>query len=229
LRLSPNDEVWGVQQDEEDYPLLGEPGEAVWLDLNQDGLPEFVSWTRSATDSLFTECADCPKLLTEHTFVEGGEGFELQDERLLPTPYAALVYFVRLLIDGRLAQAEKLVRDPARVREAVAQGWNQRVVRKPWYVEYGEEGEHWPRRLELRFEGPHGVKRYGVIFAKREGRWIIDNWFEPRAVGRHFPTVTVPPGSPARPPVTKPQVAKPSAAKPPVAKPAATKPPATKR
>ncbi len=126
LRLSPGGTVWGIQQDEERFPLLGEPGEGAWLDLNQDGSPELVSWTRAATDSLFTECPGCPKLLTERTFVEGGQGFELQDERLLPTPYATLVYFVRLLIDGRLAEAEKLVRDPAKVREAVALGWNQR-------------------------------------------------------------------------------------------------------
>jgi hypothetical protein len=201
MRLSPGGTVWGIQQDEEGQPLLGEPGEAAWLDLNQDGFPELVSWTRGVTDSLFTECPDCPKLITERTFIESREGFELQDERLLPTPYATLVYFVRLLIDGNLAQAEKLVRDPARVREAVAQGWNQRRVRKPWFVEYGESGEAWPRRLALRFEGPRGVKHYGVIFAKREGRWIIDNWFEPRAVERRYPSVTLPPAPPANPPV----------------------------
>ena len=220
LRLSPGGTVWGIQQDEEDFPLLGEPGEVAWLDLNQDGPPEFVSWTRGVTDSLFTECPDCPKLLTERTFIEGGEGFDVQDERLLPTPYATLVYFVRLLIDGKLAQAEKLVRDPARVREAVAQGWNQRVVRKPWFVEYGESGQAWPRRLALRFEGPNGVKRYGVIFARREGRWIIDNWFEPREVNRRYPSATMPPATPAT---------KSPAAKSPVTKPPAAKPPASKR
>ena len=213
LRLSPGGTVWGIQQDEERFPLLGEPGEVAWLDLNQDGSPEFVSWTRSPTDSLFTECPGCPKLLTERTFIEGGEGFEMQDERLLPTPYATLVYFVRLLIDGKLALAERLVRDPAKVREAVAQGWDKRVVRKPWSVEYGESGEAWPRRLALRFEGPNGVKRYGVIFAMREGRWIIDNWFEPREVNRRYPSVTVPPATPATP-------AKPPATKPPVRSPA---------
>ena len=218
LRLSPGGTVWGIQQDEESYPLLGEPGEAAWLDLNQDGSPEMVSWTRGATDSLFTECPDCPKLLTERTFIEGGEGFEMQDERLLPTPYATLVYFVRLLIDGKLTQAEKLVRDPARVREAVAQGWNLRRVRKPWYVEYGENGQSWPRRLEVRFDGPRGVKRYGVVFAKRDGRWIIDNWFEPRAITRHYPSVTMPPASPAPPPGTKPPARKAPAAKPQTAK-----------
>ena len=223
LRLSPGGTVWGIQQDEESYPLLGESGEAAWLDLNQDGFPELVSWTRGVTDSLFTECADCPKLLTERTFIEGREGFEMQDERLLPTPYATLVYFVRLLIDGKLAQAEKLVRDPAKVREAVAQGWNQRRVRKPWSVEYGESGETWPRRLALRFEGPQGVKRYGVIFAKREGRWIIDNWFEPGAVARHYPSVTMPPATPAKSPATTSPATKPPVAKPPAAKPQTTK------
>lgn len=219
MRLSPGGTVWGIQQDEERSPLMGERGEAAWVDLNQDGPPELVSWTSDPTDSLFTECADCPKLLTERTFIEDGEGFELQDQRLLPTPYATLVYFVRLLIDGRLVQAEKLVRDPAKVREAVTLGWNKRVVRRPWTVEYGESGQAWPRRLALRFEGPNGVKRYGVIFAMREGRWIIDNWFEPRTIDRRYPSVTMPPAAP-------PAGAKPSAtpAKPP-AKPPATKPP----
>ena len=217
LRLSPAGSVWGIQQDEESAPLLGEAGEAAWLDLNQDGYPEFATWTHGATDSLFTECPDCPRLLTERIYVEDPEGFQLQDERLLPTPYATLVYFVRLLIDGKLVQAEKLVRDPARVREAVAEGWNQRVIRKPWFVEYGESGETWPRRLALRFQGPHGVKRYGVIFAKSEGRWIIENWFEPQGVSRHYPSVTIPPagttppapkGTGTRPPAPKPSAPK---------------------
>jgi hypothetical protein len=221
LRLSPGGTVWGLQQDEERFPLLGETGEAQWVDLNGDRRPELVSWTRSPTDSLFVERANCPKLLTERTFIEGREIFELQDERLLPTPYATLVYFVRLLIDDQLAQAERLVRDPARVREAVAQGWNQRVVKTPWTVEYGESGEAWPRRLELRFQGPHGVKRYGVIFARRDGRWIIENWFEPQPATGRRPSVTLPPASVAKPPA-----AKPPAAKPPV-RPAS--PPAKKR
>ena len=229
MRLSPGGTVWGIQQDEEGFPLMGEPGEAVWVDLNQDGPPEFVSWTSGSTDSLFTECSGCPKLLTERTFIEGGDAFELQDQRLLPTPYATLVYFVRLLVDGKLTQAERLVRDPAKVREAVALGWDKRVVRKPWMVEYGESGQAWPRRLALRFEGPDGVKRYGVIFARREGRWIIDNWFEPRGIDRRYPSVTMPPATPAKSPVeTKSPVApvRPPATKPPVrsaAPPAKTK------
>jgi hypothetical protein len=193
LRLAPNGVHWSIQQDEERYPTLGAIGEAQWADVNGDERPELVSWTPSVTDSLFAECADCPHLITERTFIEGREIFEMQDERLLPTPYATLVLFVRLLLDGQLTQAERLVRDPVRVHEAVALGWNRRVVRTPWRVEFGEKDETWPRRLELRFEGPQGVKRYGVVFGRRDGRWIIENWFEPRTIERHFPSVTVPP------------------------------------
>jgi hypothetical protein len=121
------------------------------------------------------------------------------------------------------------VRDPAKVREAVAQGWNQRRVRKAWSVENGESGERWPRRLALRFEGPQGVKRYTMVFAKRDGRWIIDNWFEPREITRHYPSVTLPPATPAKPPAAKSPAVKPPAAKPTPKPPAAAstpKPPA---
>jgi hypothetical protein len=86
-------------------------------------------------------------------------------------------------------------------------------VREAWTVEYGESGQAWPRRLALRFEGPNGVKRYAVIFAMREGRWIIDNWFEPRVIERRYPSVTMPPAAPAKPPATS---ARPPATKAPV-------------
>jgi hypothetical protein len=204
LRLSPGGTMWGIQQDEERFPLLGEPGEAQWADLNRDGLPELVSWTRSPTDSLFLECPNCPRLLTERTFVEGREGFELQDERLLPSPYATLVYFVRLLIDGKSAQAERLVRDPGKVSEALMLGWNKRVVPHPWQVEYRESGQPWPRWLEARFEGPLGVKRYVFHFGLREGHWIIENWVEPKPVGGRYPSVVIPPAPATQPPAANP-------------------------
>ena len=203
LRLTPSGNEWGIHQDPDNFPLLGEVGEAAWVDLNRDGTPELVTWTRTPTDSLFTECSDCPRLLTETTFAESHELFELEDQRIIPTPYWTMVMFVRLLTDGQLAQAQKLVRDPARVREAVAAGWNKRVVRHPWTVEYGESGEPWPRRLELRFEGPQGVKRYIVVFGRSGDHWLIENWFEPRPAGSPFPSVTMPPARGAKAPAAK--------------------------
>jgi len=53
FRLRPDGTYWILQQDEETLPVLGEPGEAQWGDLNRDGRPELVSWTQSRTDSLF--------------------------------------------------------------------------------------------------------------------------------------------------------------------------------
>lgn len=203
LSLAADGSVWGIQQDEEMQPTLGGVGEAQWADLNGDERPELVAWLRATTDSLFTECASCPHLITERTFIESRGVFELQDERLLPTPYATLVLFVRLLIDGHLTQAERLVRDPAKVQAAVAQGWNRRPIRSPWKVESGEANTTWPRRLAVRFQGPNGPRRYDVVFGRRDERWIIEDWFEPRAATERYPSVTLPPSrATTRPPAS---------------------------
>ncbi len=178
--LSPSGGWWDLAQDEDRLPVLGEPGEAVWADLNSDGRPELVSWTRGKTDSLFIECSGCPRLLTERVFTEGRAGFELHDQRLLPSPYATLVYFVRLLLDRNLTAAGKLLRDPAKVDDALALGWGAKKGKGVWTVEYGESGQPWPRWLEVRFDGPQGVKRYVIHFGMREGHWVIEDWIEPR-------------------------------------------------
>ena len=184
FRLNPAGSAWGVGQSDEVEPVLGEPGEAVFADLNHDGLPELVQWAIPKTDSLFTPCPDCPRLTIEKTFVERQEGFTLHDSRVLPSPYATLVTFIRLLLDNRRLEAGKLVGDPALVTQALAAGWG--VSRKPdtWRVEYGEQDERWPRWLEVRFAGPQGVKRYIVHFGQHDGHWIIQQWSEPQPVQR---------------------------------------------
>jgi hypothetical protein len=199
LGMSLDGTYWDILDDEVISPSPGRPVEAAWVDVNRDDLPEIVTWSELPTDSLFTECMDCPTLMTERLLVEAGRSFEIEDEHLLATPYATLVYFVRLLLDGKLTQAQRLVRDPAKVSQAVAEGWNKRVVKNPWRVEYRESGQPWPRRLEVRFEGPHGVKRYDFVFAKSGDHWVIENWFEPKAVTGSYPSVTVPGPAPKRP------------------------------
>jgi len=213
LGMHANGLAWELEQDEESLPTFAQPGTAAFVDVNDDGIPEILTWTHAPTDSLFTECMDCPKLITERLYVESaGEEpvFELEDERLLPTPYATLVYFVRLLIDGKLTQAERLVRDPARVRQAIAAGWNKRVVKNPWTVEAREANQAWPRMLHVRFQGPFGVKRYEVSFAKLGSRWVIEGFAEPQPTKTTYPSVTVPPAHGARRPpageTTKPGV-----------------------
>lgn len=182
FRLSPAGTSWVVGQSDEEEPVLGEPGETVFADLNHDGLPELVQWAIPKTDSLFEPCSDCPRLTIEKTFVERQEGFTLHDSRVLPSPYATLVAFVRDLIENHRADAARLVGDPGLVTQALAAGWG--VSRKPgtWRVEYGEQDERWPRWLEVRFDGPQGIKRYIVHFAQSAGHWIIQQWAEPQPV-----------------------------------------------
>jgi hypothetical protein len=132
--------------------------------------------------------------MIERTFVERQTGFALQDARPVPSPYLTLVTFVRLLIDNRRSEATKLVSDPDLVTRSLAAGWG--VSRKPgtWRVEYGEPGERWPRGLEVRFDGPQGVKRYVIQFGQRDGRWIIQNWLEPQPARKTPPAAPRPRG-----------------------------------
>jgi hypothetical protein len=181
FRLSPGGGFWNLAQDSDRSSIMGAPGEAVFTDINHDGVPEVVHWTLANTDSLFLPCSDCPRLTTEDTYVERQEGFVLEDSRLLPSGYAAFVLFVRLLLDKDRVAAGRLLRTPGDVTKAVAEGWS--VTRKPgaWRIEYAEPGEAWPRWIEARFDGPQGARRYLIRFGERAGRWIIENWVEPKS------------------------------------------------
>ena len=182
LRINALGSSWAVAHSDEEDPILGEPGEAVFADLDHDGRPELIQWAIARTDSLFIPCSDCPRLTIQKTFVERQEGFTLLESRLMPSPYATFVTYVRLLLDNHRLEAAKLVSDPSVVTQSLAAGWG--VSRKPgtWQVEYGEQGERWPRWLEMRFAGPQGVRRYVVHFTMRDGRWIIERWLEPQPV-----------------------------------------------
>jgi hypothetical protein len=200
FRLNATGAEWTIQQDETHGGVLGEPGTAAFTDVNGDGQPELVSWTRSRTDSLFVECPDCPKLLTERVFTEGPDGFELLDARLVPSPYSTLVLFVRFLRDRNLASAARLLEDPAKVKEAVALGFGEGAGRGTWSVEYGEAGQAWPHWLAVRLQRPSGVHRYIVHFVQRNGHWLVHDWIEPKRAlpAGGAPSVMIP-GRPAAP------------------------------
>ncbi len=181
FRLSPGGGYWNLAQDVERNPILGVPGTAVFTDINGDGTPEVLHWPIPATDSLFVPCGDCQKLTYENLYVERQEeGFVLEDSHLLATGYATFVAFIRRLLDKDRLGASRLLRNPADVTLAIAEGWA--VARKPgtWRIEYVEQGEPWPRWMEARFAGPLGVKRYLIRFGKREDKWIIENWVVPK-------------------------------------------------
>ena len=180
LRLNPGGTYWILAQYEDTSPELGGPGEADWVDINGDNRPELVTWVRAHADSTFEECDGCPHLITERTYTERENGFELHDSRLLPSPYASFVLFIRLLRDQNRSAAARLLVDPAKVSEAWALGWGSGRRRGTWRLEYAEEGQAWPRWLAMKFKGPKGDHEYIVHFAMKAERWIIKDWLAPR-------------------------------------------------
>jgi hypothetical protein len=181
LRLSYSGSFWALLQFPGHSPDLGGPGTAAWADLNHDGRPEIVTWSTVNPDSTFEPCEDCPKLLTERSFVERELGFELLESRLVPSPYATFTLFIRMLRDGNRAAAARLLADPARIEAALSLGWGVRRGRGVWKTEYAEPGQGWPRWLAMRFAGPKGPVRYIVHFTLKDGRWLIQDWVVPKA------------------------------------------------
>ncbi|OGF04972.1 MAG: hypothetical protein A2W00_08280 [Candidatus Eisenbacteria bacterium RBG_16_71_46] len=179
LRLSEDGLYWNLTQYAGSGPDLGEMGDAEWADLNGDGRPELVAWSRAPVDSLFEVCSDCPRPILERTYAERREGFTLNDERLVPTPFASFVLFIRLLRERNPTAAARLLEDPSMVRRAMAEGWATGRGRGLWRVEYFEEGEAWPAWFAIRFRGGKGKPLYIVHFTQKEGRWVIRDWIVP--------------------------------------------------
>ncbi len=179
LKMNDTATYWALLQYDQYGPDLGGPGEAVWAEVNRAGAPELIVWTHAVADSSFQECADCPHLIREQMFVENGKGYELYDSRLLPSPYTVFTLFIRLLQRGDRGAASRLLDQPARITDAIAQGWARR---RPgmWKMEYADAGKTWPDWFEFRFDGPRGPVRYIVHCVFRDGRWLVGNWMIPR-------------------------------------------------
>ena len=177
FRLTSGGSFWTLAQYEDSGYELGSSGSTSWVDINGDLKPELLAWMPGEKDSLFEECADCPKRVTELVFAERREGFKLQDTRIVPTPYSTFALFVRLLTENNRAQAARLLKSPGLLEKAVAAGWAARRNRI-WKVESAEPGTAWPEWLIVRFRGPQGNRRYAVTFELSRGRWVIRDWTE---------------------------------------------------
>ncbi len=173
LRLDPAGNYWNLMQFAADTLNLGGPGDAEWVDINRDGIPEIASWVRGALDSSFVECSGCPEIFIERTLVDRQEGFGVEESRLVPTAFANFVLFVRLLQQGDRGGAARLVANPKMVDQALAWGWNRRG-KGVWKYLYGENGEHWQRWMAFLHHGANGKNTtYVIHFGQAEGRWII--------------------------------------------------------
>lgn len=178
FRLHPSGMYWNLIQFEDTGIRPGPSGTVSWVDVNGDQKYEVVAWVPAEPDSLFDECPECPKRVNELIFVERPQGFRLLDTRLVPTPYSTFTFFVRLLLEDNRAQAARLVKSPALVQRALAEGWATRRDWRTWVVEEAEPGSPWPQWLLVRFKGPRGERRYRVDFEVSHGRWVIRDWAE---------------------------------------------------
>lgn len=187
LRLSPDGFLWNLVQYEGHGPELGEPGDVVFGDINNDGAPEMLHYQKVEPDSFLVLERGTPQLMQEHIYTERQEGFVLHDARILPGPIATLRLFALTLMANDRESTARLLADPRMLDEAYAGGWGRTRVRGAWTVEYGEERQPWPEWLALKVHGDAGFKRWIFHFTVREGRWVIREW-KPVVVGRTAPS-----------------------------------------
>ena len=191
FRLNRTGTFWTVTQYENSgYKLKN--GSVAWSDVNGDLKPELTAWIPGAQDSMFDECAGCPRLINELLFVERPNGFKLMDTRLVPTPYSTFTAFVRMLGEGNRAQAARLLKDPGMLERALRAGWATRRNHL-WKLESVEADTPWPEWLVLRFQGTP-PRTYRVVFEMVRGRWVIRDWTEatPRPAGSAPPSTGKP-------------------------------------
>jgi hypothetical protein len=182
LRMSHDAQYWDVIQFPNGGPDLEHAGVAEWTDVNDDGIPEITYWMARPADSLFTACSTCPKLYTQRLFTLRDNGFQLEDERDIPSPNSAFQSFVRLLTEHKKAAAEWAAR-PTLVDSAVAEGWSAPRAAGAWRIEEGDAGEPWPRWLAVQHVAVAHQPRYAVHFTRRDGRWLVNQWIRERYNG----------------------------------------------
>jgi hypothetical protein len=183
LRLNPDGLYWNLIQFPTDTTSLGEVGTTRFVDVNRDGTPEVVAWVRTEPDPSFAACPACPTTITERTFVERREGFQLEESRLMPTAFANFALFVHMLQEGRTKDAERLAARADLVKKALGYGWNRRG-KGIWQFLYAEPGEQWPRWMVFSLEAADGKKTaYMVRFGPAESRWIVEDFGPAAAAG----------------------------------------------
>jgi hypothetical protein len=183
FRLTPDGYYWRADQYQGRGPDLSDAYQSDLVDINGDQRPELLVWAKAAPDSLFEECGGCPGLITERIYTETNPGFGLHDTRLVPSPYASFVLFIRLLREQNRAAAARLLVDPARLEQAIALGWGGARRRGGWKVEWTQADRAWPEWLAMAYHGAKGDQRWIVHFAQKDGRWLIKDWLPNATAG----------------------------------------------
>ena len=191
LRMGDNAAFWNMIQYEGHGPHFEPGAEAVFADINQDGLPELIVYNKFMPDSTLKCAPGAPGLVNELVYTERPEGFVLHDLRTLPGPVHTLFLFTELLQKKQYDRARAMMAKPEKLTDAIARGWGADRGIGTWLVEYGESGQPWPEWVAVKIKEKDGPKRWIFHFTIRDDRWGIRDWI-PVVDARPGRAVTVP-------------------------------------
>ena len=176
LSLTPSGDYWRITQFDPNGLDLGAGANVAFADINGDLRPELVAWVPAVLDSLVQNCPDCPRPVNELTYVQGAQGFELLDVRVVPSPVTTFTMFARLLAQDDRNNASRLLVEPGRITEAASNGWAGRQAKNAWRILYTEPNTAWPRWLMVRHQGARAAHDWRVVLEPVRGRWLISRW-----------------------------------------------------
>ena len=176
LELSGDGFYWNLVQYEGNGPELGLAGDATFADVNGDGRPELVSWSRAPQDSILTTAPPVHPIIREAIYTDRGHGFVVHDARVLPGPLATLDLFLSWLREGKPDNARHLLVDPTFLDMALKLGWAELRNPRNFLVDMQEEGQAWPDWLGARIQTKAGAQRWVFHFTLQDGHWLIKDW-----------------------------------------------------
>ncbi|MEQ1831810.1 MAG: hypothetical protein ABL977_02060 [Candidatus Eisenbacteria bacterium] len=115
----------------------------------------------------FDECTTCPHVYHERRFHWGPQGFVRDDDRVVPSPYAAFTSFVSALVAGDRDQAARYVADPSLVEFARRYEWHDPALGR-WRAAPGTEAN---ASEMVFFRGRSDAFR--VTFQGRGDGWVV--------------------------------------------------------
>jgi hypothetical protein len=177
MRLTPNASAWLPVQMGVDALRPGGVGEAVWVDIDSDGIPEAASWTEADPGPPFHFCEEpgCPRLLAESLFARRSSGdYGLVRRQELASPLQTLVAFIQAVRRKQDAEARALSADVRVIQAARDMGWEELEGEGAVRFVRDRDGKSESVRIRLAYQVPGGeLTPTEVYFVNHHGEWLI--------------------------------------------------------